>query len=445
MAVAVGAMAGCTAVGGVPPSAGASSSRDSSTANPGGAIDGEDMNEFIAPPEASTTSPDNPFASVATASLVDGMLRIEGTIDHPADVDVYDIGPVAVGDLLAVDVEGRDGLDATAALFDADHNLLYANDDRAFYSGLVDPKITVRLHRASERCYVSVAASTGTASRGDYSVTVTRQAGPEPGPPAPQTVYFNFGGAMAVAIGSRPRIDIPAFDGSAIGPRFADDTDYLIDRIMELVREDYDGLNVEFICSCEASRPAAPHTIVHFGAYDAELLGVADNVDEYNAQLTQQAIIFVDTFAAFQSLDPSVDEIAQAIANVASHETGHLLGLQHTHDPQSVMDVSANLRQMMGRQAFRRAPLDPYVFPTGFQDGPRLLIEAVGGDLDRVYASAKLQLNQRAMWYDQGTGPPARDVHCFSACFCHKCAKARAGIDHGCNAASVHEPVASDE
>ena len=52
-----------------------------------------------------------------------------------------------------------------------------------------------------------------------------------------------------------------------------------------------------------------------------------------------------DTFEAFDPLRPSVAAMSQAIANVACHEIGHLLGLVHTQSPNDIMDVTASLRQ----------------------------------------------------------------------------------------------------
>ena len=433
--------AGCSTVGSGPQSAEAASRPDYETSDAGG-IDDDDMNVIIVPPAANADAPTSgPFTGAVFLSLSDSLVTIEGTISDPSDVDIYDIGPVSVGDQIIVDVQAQSDLDAVAAVFDANENLVYANDDRAYYAKLLDPMISVEIRHDSAHCYVAIASSFSTGTRGDYVVSVTRAAGAGPDEAAGQHVYFNFDGAASVTVGTRPAVTVPAFEGSLIAPEFAGRTDELIDRIMELVREDFVGVNVEFISSREGDRPIEPHSTVHFGAYDADLLGIAENVDEYNERLVQEAVVFVDTFRAFLPLNPSLDEMAQVLANVASHETAHLLGLQRTNDPQSIMDVTASLRQMMGPQSFLRAPLDAYVFPIGYQDGPQLLVEAVGGDLATAKAAAAQQLTQRALWYDEGTGPAARDTYSFSACFCPVCAKARAARQgRSPAAASVAEP-----
>ena len=183
-----------------------------------------------------------------------------------------------------------------------------------------------------------------------------------------------------------------------------------------MVRADYEGLNVYFHSSRDGPPPDEAYSTLHFGQYDRDLLGVAENIDEYNLDVSQAAIIFTDTFAAFAVLNPSVEEIAQALANVASHETGHLLGLYHCTDTRAVMDVTASLRQMLGDQSFARAPLQDEYFPVGYQDAVQMLIENVGGDPTLAKQAAAAQLTQRSSWYDLPDGPPARARNSFSTC-----------------------------
>jgi hypothetical protein len=123
--------------------------------------------------------------------------------------------------------------------------------------------------------------------------------------------------------------------------------------------------------------------------------------------------VFTDTFAAFNQLDPSSGQMAQAIANVTSHELGHLLGLVHTDDPAGIMDVTASLSQLLANQRFRRAPLYTAVFPIGAQDGLQYLLDAAGGDaawtlqkrLEDDYAASKRSLDTNE--------PPARELFYF--------------------------------
>lgn len=349
---------------------------------------------------------------------------LSSTLYSAEQVDVFDVGPVYVGDQLHVEVTAAPPLDAAIAVLDEGDNVLVANDDRSYYGGLFDPLADVRILHDSEHLYIAVSASPAAPSAGAYTLEalLTEDAGHDP--PEVQRVYLNFDGAPGVVIGSRPAVDVPVFDASAIDPAFAGHDEEIVQYVVDNVRQDYTGLNVEFYSSHEGPPPPEPYTTVHFGTYDPALLGVADNIDEYNDLPSQDAIVFVDTFAAFAVLNPVTEEIAHALANVASHEAGHLLGLYHTADVHGIMDITANLRQMLGDQYFAHSPLHTEVFPTGYQDAVRMLVENVGGDLDQARSAAAAQLNTRARWYDGGSGPPARSQHVFGAC--SRCLTAKA-------------------
>jgi hypothetical protein len=170
-------------------------------------------------------------------------------------------------------------------------------------------------------------------------------------------------------------------------------------------------------------------TTIHFGAYDPALLGVAENVDEFNERTVQQAIVFADTFEVFGALNPSLDEYAQALANVASHETAHLLGLIHTSDIHGIMDITASLRGLMADQVFSRSVLESGTFSLGYQDAAITLVESVGGDLEliREHADERLRVARLAkMTYGELLDDWPRRV--FGACYCIGCETRRAKI-----------------
>ena len=344
------------------------------------------------------------------------LASIAGQLTSAGQVDVYDIGPVYPGDHVHVEVLGSASLDAAVAVLDQKQDVLITNDDRSYYGGLVDPLAEAVLHHASARCYVAVAVSPKGATGGGYTLEVLLTEEEPADPPEAQHVYLNFDGADEVRIGSRPPIDVPVFDAASIDAAFAGRTEEVIDHLLAMVRDDYTGLNVYFRSSRDGPPPDGSYTTLHFGQFDSDLLGVAENIDEYNLDVSQEAVIFADTFAAFSVLDPSVEEISQALANVASHEAGHLLGLYHCADSRAVMDVTASLRQMLGDQSFMRAPLHQEYFPVGYQDALRTLIENVGGDLSGAKQAAAAQLAARSRWYDGGSGPPARATHVFGTC-----------------------------
>ena len=148
------------------------------------------------------------------------------------------------------------------------------------------------------------------------------------------------------------------------------------------------------------------------------MLGVAEDVDEYDIKRGQRAIVFAESFAAFMQLDPTIDEMAQALANVASHEIGHLLGLVHTEDPTDLMDVTASLNALMRDQSFGKSPIYRIVFPLGYQDSAQLLLDSVGGDEVEFYSSLKDRSLMRARALSDPPAPPARQSAVFGSCGC---------------------------
>jgi hypothetical protein len=67
-----------------------------------------------------------------------------------------------------------------------------------------------------------------------------------------------------------------------------------------------------------------------------------------------------------------------AIGNVASHESGHLLGLNHVHDETALMDEVNPADTFLLDQDFKEAPLSETIGPFGVQDAFLLLQEILG-------------------------------------------------------------------
>lgn len=328
-----------------------------------------------------------------------GKVDIHGALANAFDVNFFSFGPVAAGDLIVADVHAASA-NTCLALFDDERMLVAVNDDRNYYAGQRDPFLQLVARRECAEMFVAIAVSplankfAGPQANMPYSISLTRAAGqPVPGP-NPQVVWIELGGGRGVRIAGEAPQDVPAFDVGRIAERHRPAQDHILELALAKVAADYADFNVTILRSDRDTRPGEPYSILYFGGYSSVYLGLADSVDYYNAQTQQEAIIYTETLQLFEALRPSDDQVAQAIANVAAHELGHLLGLDHTNDPRDLMSTAVSAQQVIGMdETFMAASLSPGVFPIGEQNSRAKLamgagLRDVGRSLDEFLRDA---------------------------------------------------------
>ncbi len=331
------------------------------------------------PPADSGKPPGSDLSSAKPIELdADGNSVLTGTVSDEDNVHVYDLGACARGDRIAITVEPAVGssMDPVAAVFDANEDLFALNDDvdvaASVLSSAIDEVVTI----AGDHYFLAISKFFSGATGGDYVATIhIDRGGTVPGRPV-QVLLLNFAGGEVTILGEGT-ITFDPFDAADVDPAYAGKTNQIKAKIAEVVRENYAETGVVVVTSDDAAPAAGTFSTIHFGAYSPTKFGVAESVDQGNKDRCDDGIVFTEQFDNPFATQPSVDGLATAIANVAAHEAGHLLGLNHVSDVTALMDTTGTASTLLADQDFKSAPLHPSVFPLGTQNAPVMLNRVV--------------------------------------------------------------------
>jgi hypothetical protein len=317
------------------------------------------------------------FDTAKPVNFNNDQTEFRAEISSGKDTDIYDLGVLSPGDRLYIDVHTTSGdLDPLAAVFDYRQYLLAFNDDRAPDASNLNPLIDVSVFGAEGTYYLGVAAFPGSGSTGQYDVTIriTRDAGLLN--PEPQIVYLNWQGGQNVLIKNVGTFDIGPFDAADVG--FPGRTAELKDAIQNVIAARYEGFALILLNSDDDAVPGEPYSTVYFGGNSRNAFAIAEQIDTQNAHHDDNAIVFTSGFYQAFSVTPTFSQMATAIGDTTAHEIGHLLGLVHTKDCDSLMDSTCGNDALLHEQVFKLAPLDTSVFPLGFQNAVELVQWAIG-------------------------------------------------------------------
>ncbi|GMV98288.1 MAG: hypothetical protein AMXMBFR83_26400 [Phycisphaerae bacterium] len=341
----------------------------SSVEQPGLRVKGEPNDDFTQPVDVV-------FDASDTAHL-------SGSISTADDIDVYALGPLSAGDRLVIDVEAVSGnLDAAIALFDEAGRLAFENDDRNYSLGQLDPFLNAVIRRDSSVYFLAISAAPLANSRsktGRYRIGIQLVRGGQVPPTAGQIVMLDFGGGT-IEIPGDATYTVGPFDAGDIDPSYAGLTAAVRQQVRATVVENFEGLALDVrVFPGDSFPPAGTYSRVLFGGRNPSALGISQDIDAYNSNQADGSIIFTEMFTPdrFRRV-LSAAELGTAIGNVATHEIGHLLGLNHVSNVSDLMDTTGGANTLLFDQEFMSSPLHGTIFGIGSQDGFLLLLETLG-------------------------------------------------------------------
>lgn len=310
--------------------------------------------------------------STSAAPLQGPSWTFQGSVHGAGDYQLFELGSGLCGEQWTLSGGGFAGASSfLVVLFDDNQELLRRE--------LITSRSPLRhvIRADTPTLYAGITAAPGS-NGGSFELAASGGGMVDVPVPRQQVVWLNFGPGSDVRVHRRDPISFPAFDASVLGSAYEGHTAEMKAAILSAMREDYADYNVVILSSDEGPPPSGVHSVVHLGGDDSRLLGLADNVDQYNADPAQTAVVYVGSFAIFSVMQLSVEEMGQMIGNTASHELGHLLGLFHTSRVDDLMDTTGSAWDLVENQAFRIGELEPSVFPIGYENCPARLAETVG-------------------------------------------------------------------
>lgn len=278
-------------------------------------------------------------------------------ITAPDDVDIYDLGVLPDFTPLDITVLTRtigSTLSPAVAVFNSEGALITSQasppeidfgDAGQQPANYIDTPListyTPQTMAGSDNYYVAVWGGDWTSpfvGELEYELTVERGAPIVPFH-APQTVYLNFTGGEADYLlsyfGAGTSTYLGPFAAAAFGYNFPGETTRMLDDIVGHMQDTYAAYpNITFTTQRPLIGNYSEVIITADLAPEAALFGVAEKIDPLNADDSDMCVVWAGDLGDYYGIAEgfSFADASLAVANTASHELGHILGLNHQED-----------------------------------------------------------------------------------------------------------------
>lgn len=313
----------------------------------------------------------DPSEGLAAIPLGQAVL-LTGSVE-PDAVDLFTLGPAQAGVTYRLAAEGVEpNLAPRVAWLDATQRV-------RFTASAANGRALGYTSRGDEQALTLAIARPSAGGAAGYDLTFVATTGDAPIAAARgQRVVLNFAGGRDIAVASA-RYTFSSFDAGGLGSPYVGTTARVRGAIEATLLSLYAEYDVTFQVRTDARDPLDDGAaILHFGGADGGLVGLADDIDPGNADRSDAAIIFTDTFAIYQGMGMTPEQIGRMIGSTAAHELGHLLGLAHAAPVDHVMNITGTSWDLAGPRNLNRGPIDKDAFPIGEIDAPAYLKQTLG-------------------------------------------------------------------